>query len=311
LEPIPTGQIIRDAQPDVTDDEILARFGLSTNADEVVANTVNGVTQLLEQQRLAELEGIRNFDAERLLLDDAYLNQKTIGQEEYNIRSKQLLDDERQQQLAQQEAILGGVSNFIGALGGILEQGSEEFKGLATTQALINTYLGAAQVLGTPSALIEPFATISKILNSATIVATGLSAVRKIQGFAQGGIVKSTDGQRIQRSNGDTQLITAKPREVILTETHQQRLRKKYGEDIFAQVGVPGFAAGGIVPKIKSVRGTALVNFRGAPRPSPSTIVHVEQAAEQRAADPIIYTRITELNKVNGRIAQITELSTA
>jgi len=326
LEPIPTGQIIRDAQPEVTDDEILARFGLSTNADEVVANTVNGVTQLLEQQRLAELEGIRNFDLERLLLDEAYLTQKTIGQEEYNIRSKKLDQEERDQALAAQQAALGGISNFLGALGTLFEQGTEEFKALATTQALINTYLGAAQVLGTPTTLPEPFATISKIANVAAIIVTGLAQVKKIQGFAEGGKlgasgrVTSSMGHPIKRDNGDNVLVrtksghvTLKEDEVILNKVQQHRLRRKYGNDIFAQAGVPGFATGGAVGSITRglVRGTALVNFRGAPRPSPSTIVHVEQAAEQRAADPIIYTRITELNKVNGRIAQITELSTA
>lgn len=68
-----------------------------------------------------------------------------------------------------------------------------------------------------------------------------------ISGFADGGVVSGTkikDGKRIQRSNGDDVLITAKRGEVILNERQQRALG---GDKTFAKLGVPGFAMGGMV----------------------------------------------------------------
>lgn len=68
-----------------------------------------------------------------------------------------------------------------------------------------------------------------------------------ISGFATGGVVSGTkikDGKRIQRSNGDNVLITAKKGEVILNERQQRALG---GDSTFAKLGVPGFAMGGLV----------------------------------------------------------------
>ena len=68
----------------------------------------------------------------------------------------------------------------FGAIAGILGESSKAGKAFATGQALINTYQGVTEVLATKSTLPEPFATISRVVNIATVLATGLQTVRKI-----------------------------------------------------------------------------------------------------------------------------------
>jgi hypothetical protein len=73
------------------------------------------------------------------------------------------------------------------AVGGALSQLSELIgretaagKALAIAQATINTWLGVTEVLKQKSVLPEPMATIAKIANVATIIASGINAVKNI-----------------------------------------------------------------------------------------------------------------------------------
>lgn len=79
-------------------------------------------------------------------------------------------------------AVVGG---FINALSGLVEQDTEEYKILATAEALINTYLSATAALASGSKINPVFG----IISAAAAVANGLAAVAKINGveFAEGG----------------------------------------------------------------------------------------------------------------------------
>ena len=72
------------------------------------------------------------------------------------------------------------VGDTFGAIAGILGEASTAGKAFATGQALINTYLGVTEVLGTESVLPEPFATISRIASIATVLATGFKTIKQI-----------------------------------------------------------------------------------------------------------------------------------
>ena len=72
------------------------------------------------------------------------------------------------------------VGDTFGAIAGILGEASTAGKAFATGQALINTYLGVTEVLGTESVLPEPFATIARIANIATVLATGFKTIKQI-----------------------------------------------------------------------------------------------------------------------------------
>ena len=73
------------------------------------------------------------------------------------------------------------VSQTFGAIAGILGENSKAGKAAAIAQATINTYAGISEVFKTPSVLPEPFATAQRIVSSASVLASGLQAVRAIK----------------------------------------------------------------------------------------------------------------------------------
>jgi hypothetical protein len=66
------------------------------------------------------------------------------------------------------------------ALSAIIGEQTMAGKALGAASALINTYIGASEVLRAKSVLPEPFGTIQKIASVAAIIATGLRSVKSI-----------------------------------------------------------------------------------------------------------------------------------
>jgi hypothetical protein len=66
------------------------------------------------------------------------------------------------------------------ALGAIIGEQTMAGKALGVASALINTYIGASEVLRAKSVLPEPFGSIQKIASVAAIIATGLRSVKSI-----------------------------------------------------------------------------------------------------------------------------------
>lgn len=66
------------------------------------------------------------------------------------------------------------------ALGSIIGEQTKAGKALGVASALINTYIGASEVIRAKSVLPEPFGTIQKIASVAGIIATGLKSVKSI-----------------------------------------------------------------------------------------------------------------------------------
>lgn len=82
-------------------------------------------------------------------------------------------------------AKLGIISNAVGTAADLFEQDSAAHKGLASAQALINTYLAATAALASGSKINPVFG----IISAAIAVANGLASVARINGveFAEGG----------------------------------------------------------------------------------------------------------------------------
>jgi hypothetical protein len=192
-----------------------------------------------------------------------------------------------------QRAKIAVADEFADALGGLTQLLGEQTaagKTFATAQALINTYLGVTQILANKTTLPEPAATIQKTLAVAGTLASGLAAVRRIQGFAEGGVVQQADGPRYTANRGDSVLISAAPGEVVLTRNQQLRLKALAGHRIFNDIGVPGFASGGLV------RGTALANM---PRtPSSGAVANAELSRAINSIDMSPVVRVTEIMDV-------------
>ena len=72
------------------------------------------------------------------------------------------------------------IADAMVSLGSIVGEQTAAGKALGVASALINTYVGASEVIRAKSVLPEPFGTIQKIASVAAIIATGLKTVRTI-----------------------------------------------------------------------------------------------------------------------------------
>lgn len=100
----------------------------------------------------------------------------------YNAQKDQIKELEAAEEAAYQtrKTLLESTGNLFSVLGGIVGRETAAGKVLGIAQATINTFIGATEVLRAKSTLPEPAGTISKIVNVAAVIATGLAAVRNI-----------------------------------------------------------------------------------------------------------------------------------
>ena len=151
-----------------------------------------------ETDRARELEALR-YQAD---IDANYkaLNDKEITQAEFDARAEankkvneskisdiQKTESEnriKQDELERKTKIdsAKAIGDSLGALSDLVGKQTATGKALGVAQALINTYIGASEVLRAKSVLPEPIGTISKVVNVATIIATGIKSVKAIIG---------------------------------------------------------------------------------------------------------------------------------
>lgn len=202
-----------------------------------------------------------------------------------------------------------------------LEERKKSEKTFAIASALINTYLGAQQAFSNPAL---PFP--SNIIAGATIIAAGLLNVAKMQGFdksgkvrGESGVLSSDDGRPIRRDNGDDLLVTAQVGEMYVNKAHQRRAQQLYGDDIWRNIGIPGFADSGIVEltsqdirRLSGYAGSGVVDDLFMPQPSPQVITQVIQAGviQAQVERPIIVD-VREVTNAQDRVASITEFARA
>ena len=101
--------------------------------------------------------------------------QTTMEQNEADARVK-IAEDEADAKIEAAKA----VGSALGALSELIGKQTAAGKALAIAQATINTWVGVTEVLRAKSVLPEPFSTIAKIANVATIIASGLIAIKNI-----------------------------------------------------------------------------------------------------------------------------------
>ena len=151
-----------------------------------------------ETEKARELEALR-YQAD---IDANYeaLNNKEITQAEFDARAEankklneskisdiQKTESEnriKQDELERKTKIdsAKAIGDSLGQLSDLVGKQTATGKALGVAQALINTYIGASEVLRAKSVLPEPIGTISKVINVATIIATGIKSVKAIIG---------------------------------------------------------------------------------------------------------------------------------
>lgn len=150
-------------------------------AGELLAKELKKVT---EETELLDLK--TKYDAEYLLLEGneaarALLLEK-YGKDGADITKKysdiKIAQDEKERKSKQDS--IRAVGDALGTLSDIIGKDTAAGKAMAVAQALINTYLGASEVIKAKSTLPEPFGTIQKIASVAGIIATGIKSVKAI-----------------------------------------------------------------------------------------------------------------------------------
>ena len=141
----------------------------------------------LSEEQLVNLENEKNYamlqlanfkDSQAAKIDVAKLAEENMTMnaiEQANLRMEIAEIEARQRR----ESIMA-VADAFGAASEIIGQETAVGKGLAIAQAIMNTYLGVTEALRQKSILPSPFDVVAKVANVATVVATGLKAVKQI-----------------------------------------------------------------------------------------------------------------------------------
>lgn len=141
----------------------------------------------LSEEQLVNLENEKNYqqvslqnlkDSELMRVDVAKLAEENMTMnaiEQANLRMEIAEIEARQRR----ESIMA-VADAFGEASEIIGQETAVGKGLAIAQAIMNTYLGVTEALRQKSTLPSPFDVVAKVANVATVVATGIKAVKQI-----------------------------------------------------------------------------------------------------------------------------------
>jgi hypothetical protein len=181
-------------------------------------NLLNFEFQKIEAIREAELakaQLITDTSARKLEIERVNQKADLETQKAFNKNKVALSQSLTQAELREQQLRLTAANNFLNAGLAIAKEGSLAQKALAITQATINTFLAANQVLADP---LTPIAL--KPALAASFVALGLANVARIAGakFADGGIVGGTSFQ------GDRVPALLNSREMVLNMSQQREL---------------------------------------------------------------------------------------
>ncbi|MGQ2984871.1 hypothetical protein [Flavobacterium sp.] len=215
----------------------------------------------LENQRLIDEEKFQSdLELELYREDQRYqaelLAAEKTGADTTKIEQKHAIAKKKIED-ANLNARLSAYSNMFGQISQLLGENTAASKAASISQSVINTYQGVTEVWRAKSTLPEPMGTIAKVASTATVLASGLGAVKKITATpipskAEGGEIPTlragviNNGSNIlPLTNGDDTLAYVRQGEVILNSDQQRRAG---GPRFFRSIGVPGFFNnGGIV----------------------------------------------------------------
>ena len=187
------------------------------------------------------------------------LNGLNLIEEANATASKKIVELTEEQKLSQVEDTFGNIATLLG-------KNTAAGKAAGIAQATINTFQGVTEVLKTPSALPEPFASVSRAINVGSVIASGLGAVKKItavstpkaeRGMVIKGASHSNGGVPIITPNG---IIEAEGEEIIINRNSSRLFASELsaineaggGRKLFANGGITSGKISGIQNSISS-----------------------------------------------------------
>ncbi|WP_353166423.1 phage tail tape measure protein [Empedobacter brevis] len=148
----------------------------------------------VEYEKKKEIENLQYQND--LVLLKAQLDNKELTEEQYRIR-KDTLEFQHGETSKQIERDVTAakyqvIGDLFGGVAKLLGENSKAGKAAAVAQATINTYQGITEVWSAKSVLPEPFGTIQKLASTATVLYSGLGAVKNIKKtkLAKGGLLE-------------------------------------------------------------------------------------------------------------------------
>lgn len=169
-----------------------------------------------EAAELAKVEAVEGSEKLKAAIREKYALKKAKVEATFQ-KGKTKLDKEatkRERELNKKRA--QGYADMFGGIAVLLGKHTAAGKAAAIAQATINTYQGITEVWSSKSVLPEPFATASKVVSTATVLASGLASVRsinstKVPGYEDGLYpVTRNDGKKFKAklSKTRTGLVT-------------------------------------------------------------------------------------------------------
>ena len=153
--------------------------------------------------RLAELD--RQYAEEKASLDKM-LSDGIISEIEYNNASLNLSRDKANAEVEIERILntekMNVISDTLGGVAELLGKNTTAGKAFGIAQGLINTWTGVTEVWRAKSTLPEPYGTIAKVGSTATVLASGLNAIKQIKKVDTSG--KNTSGGSISAGGGVT-----------------------------------------------------------------------------------------------------------
>ena len=172
----------------------------------------------IDRERVARDQAIELLDIEQNVKNEAEkqrrINEVNKKAKDANIAIKK---EETKVRVDAAQQAFGDIAQLLG-------QETAAGKAAGVAQATISTYQGVNRVWEAPSTLPEPFGTAQKVLSTATVIASGLSSVRKIASTpipkAERGLEVSSGGLlQGRRHNQGGILIEAEDGEMIMNRS--------------------------------------------------------------------------------------------
>lgn len=200
----------------------------------------------LDKAALLNESSVSELDAKRELLDQT----AALERAEEELTASRVDAAASAGQIISQ---LAGESEAAAALGFAAQKAAAIAQVITTTNAGIaaaNAAAAAVPVFLPLTGLPNPAYPVAQAAKVATIAslkigaATNLAQIlaQSVSGFDSGGLITGSDGPRITKQGGDNVLITGKTGEIILNEGQQRRLKQLAGDNVFGDIGVPGFS---------------------------------------------------------------------
>ena len=184
-----TNQILANNQAQTDSD----KKKLQDQTDAKLKNDMDALEYELQKTETDYARKIEILDAENLLLKEDFdkkialagtdTEKKAALELEYTKKKDELgkkREDIDNKEYENRVAIAQGTANMLSALADLVGKDTLAGKALGISAALINTYVGASEAIKQKSTLPSPFDVVAKVVNVATVIATGLKTVQAI-----------------------------------------------------------------------------------------------------------------------------------